>query len=192
MFKNIYPVANYIEGAQFNEEFIKKCLSIQPRYLQVRMKESPADEMIKTVEKVICIRNELKSNTKIIVNDSIKVALTSKADGVHLGQEDDCAEGLKKDMPDFIVGLSTHTLVQIETANRMNIDYIGFGPVFKTGTKKTDNKAVFEIVHSAVDLSIHPIVFIGGINKRNIEYLPVGGKILYAMISGLDELFFED
>jgi thiamine-phosphate pyrophosphorylase len=122
------------------------------------------------------------------VNDSVEAAILSGADGVHLGQSDDVLYGLKRKRDGFTVGYSTHTLSEVVKANDLPVDYIGFGPVFKTGTKIQKYGEVFDIVNEAVKLSNHSVVFIGGINKRNIESLPCGDKIFYAMVSGLDEI----
>jgi thiamine-phosphate diphosphorylase len=73
-----------------------------------------------------------------IVNDRVDLALAADADGAHVGQEDlpaACARLLLG--PKRLLGVSTHDPGQAEAAQRAGADYIGFGPMFATGTKDT-------------------------------------------------------
>ena len=64
-----------------------------------------------------------------IVNDDPHLARELDADGVHVGQEDiPPAEAREILGPDAIVGLSTHSLEQIEAAHEQPVDYISVGP----------------------------------------------------------------
>jgi thiamine-phosphate pyrophosphorylase len=191
MFKKVYPIVNIDNISMFDEKFVEGCLKLSPEYMQIRMKFAPVEEICRVSKKVIWLRNHLNSKTKIIVNDSVEAAILSGADGVHLGQTDDIISGLKNRTERFVVGYSTHTLSEVVKANDLPVDYIGFGPIFKTGTKIQKYGEVFDIADEAVKLSNHSIVFIGGINKRNIESLPCGDKIFYAVVSGLDEILKE-
>ena len=85
------------------------------------------------------------------------------------------------------IGLSTHTLKQVEFANTLNLEYIGFGPVFFTKTKNTGYNAVFEQIKTILKISKHKIVFIGGIKKNNFIKLPLNEKTYFAVISGIKE-----
>jgi thiamine-phosphate pyrophosphorylase len=188
MFRNIYPIVNIQNKQMFNEDFVTRCLKLCPEYLQIRMKDAPVEEICSVSKKTVWLRDRLNSKTKIIVNDSVDAAVFSGADGVHLGQTDDILYGLKHKHDGFTVGYSTHTLAEVVKANDIPVDYIGFGPVFKTATKTQNYTEVFEFVSEVVKMSVHPVVFIGGINKRNIESLPSGDRIFYAMVSALDEV----
>lgn len=185
--KNIYPIINLSIRSDFDKQFLLKCLNLKPEYLQIRMKVSDLMDVVTIAREIVKIRDSLNSATKIIVNDSVEAAILSKADGVHLGQSDGDPSLIKEKHPDLIVGYSTHSIQQIEKANEMKIDYIGFGPVYMTDTKKDHERTVLEFVADAVEHTVHPIVFIGGINKKNIEDLPCGKNVYYALISGLSD-----
>lgn len=183
--KNLYPIINLDSISAFNEKFLIKCFNLNPDYLQIRMKNSTVDDLITVSKNIVSVRDRLDMKTKIIVNDSVEAAVISMADGVHLGQGDDDPSTIKNKVPGLIVGYSTHSIEQIKKANLMDIDYIGFGPVYTTLTKKDHDKLVSGLTEKAVSETRHPIVFIGGINKNNIEFLPSGDKIYYALISGI-------
>ncbi|WP_079505594.1 thiamine phosphate synthase [Mesobacillus jeotgali] len=102
-----------------------------------------------------------------IVNDDIELALELDADGVHIGQEDEDAIQVRKQIGDKILGVSVHSLEEAETAKLAGADYLGIGPIFATATKK-DARAVqgTAILEGIKDLGM-PLVGIGGINADN-------------------------
>src|SRR3970040_2816717 len=74
---------------------------------------------------------------RLIINDRADIALTSDADGVHLGQEDLPLHAARKIMGQKLIGISTHDVNQAVEAERGGANYIGFGPMFGTMTKAT-------------------------------------------------------
>jgi thiamine-phosphate pyrophosphorylase len=186
--RNIYPIINIEPGSDLNEQLFRKCLAVSPKYIQLRMKGASEGMIARTAVEMIRIRDFEGSSSKIIVNDSLEAAVMSGADGVHFGQDDLSPLKARAMHPGLVIGWSTHTIEQVIKANAMDIDYIGFGPVFPTATKKMADAVVTELAERAAELSVHEIVFIGGINRNNIEFLPAGDKIFYALISGLDEM----
>src|SRR2546421_6329980 len=66
-----------------------------------------------------------------IVNDDPSLAISCRADGVHLGQDDiPVAEAREMLGPDRLIGLSTHSREQIDGA--AGADYISVGPIWET------------------------------------------------------------
>lgn len=113
------------------------------------------------------------SNTLFIVNDRPDIAALSDADGVHVGQDDlpPCAArrlvGGRK-----LVGLSTHNLNQIQASAAEPVDYVGFGPLYETGSKAIPDPIVGpERLSQAAGLTGYPIVAIGGMTTMRIRQL---------------------
>jgi thiamine-phosphate pyrophosphorylase len=78
-----------------------------------------------------------------IVNDRCDLALAVDADGVHLGQGDLPLDLARKVMgPDKLIGISTHNLDQVREASTGMPDYLGFGPIFKPGSKQDHDPVV--------------------------------------------------
>src|SRR5574341_1606069 len=122
-----------------------------------------------------------------IVNDRVDLALAAEADGAHVGQEDLPAEAARRLLgPGRILGVSTHDLDQVRAAEMAGADYIGFGPMFPTGTKSTGYEPrgleALREVRSATRL---PILAIGGISLANIEGVIRAGATAPAMISAV-------
>jgi thiamine-phosphate pyrophosphorylase len=114
-----------------------------------------------------------KYNSTFIINDDLELAIACDADGIHIGQDDiEVATVRQQTKKGFIVGLSTHSLAQVEIANREAVDYIGFGPVFTTSTKNNAGDALgVELLQKAVKLATVPVVAIGGIKCSDIPML---------------------
>ena len=78
------------------------------------------------------------------------------------------------------VGVSTHTLEQLAAADRTSADYIAFGPIFPTATKKNPDPVVgTELLRKARQMTKKPLVAIGGITlERAAEVYRAGADSL--------------
>jgi len=122
----------------------------------------------------------------LIINDRVDIVAGIDADGVHVGQDDLPVEVVRRIIGNSkIVGLSTKTLEQVVEANTLPVDYIGFGSVFPTTTKKDATLSGIEMLKEAVKLSIQPVVAIGGINADNIEKVLQTGCKNIAVVSAV-------
>ena len=118
---------------------------------------------------------------RLIVNDRPDVALLAGAGGVHVGQEDlEVADARAVVGPDCWVGVSTHTLEQLAAADRTSADYVAFGPIFQTSTKKNPDPVVgTELLRRARQMTEKPLVAIGGITlDRAAEVYRAGADSL--------------
>ncbi len=163
----------------------KKILAGGCRIIQLRCKNVSSSVFLKTACDISfeCSRY----GALFIVNDRADIALASGAGGLHLGQEDMPLLEARKILGEkMVIGISTHNLEEALLASENGADYIGFGPVFKTGTKKDAQspKGMEALETLKKDVSL-PLVAIGGIMKKNIPHLIDAGADAVAMISGL-------
>jgi thiamine-phosphate pyrophosphorylase len=101
-----------------------------------------------------------------LLNDDPYLARSVDADGVHLGQEDvTVAEAREVLGPDALIGLSTHTPEQIESAE--GVEYISVGPVWETPTKAGRPAVGLGLVRHASEVARTPFFAIGGIDVSN-------------------------
>ena len=71
-----------------------------------------------------------------VLNDYPEMAAEIGADAVHVGQDGGSLADVRKVVGErMIIGRSTHSLEQAMQARQEGADYIGFGPLFPTGTK---------------------------------------------------------
>jgi thiamine-phosphate pyrophosphorylase len=122
-----------------------------------------------------------------IVNDRADIAALSGAFGVHLGQEDLPLAAVRRAFPSLAVGVSTHSLAQVEEALSGGADYLGFGPVFPTTTKERPDPVVgLEALSAAVRRAAQagvPVVAIGGIRRENLHAVRGAGAEVATAIS---------
>jgi thiamine-phosphate pyrophosphorylase len=113
------------------------------------------------------------TGTLFIINDRVDIALISGADGVHLGQDDiPPREARELAGEKMLIGLSTHTLEQVDRARDEPVDYIGFGPVFSPFSKTNPDPVTgVEDLGRAVARSGLPVAAIGGITRERLEDL---------------------
>jgi thiamine-phosphate pyrophosphorylase len=152
--------------------------------IQLRAKNKSIEELVKLAKEL----HELtaKSAAPLIVNDYAEVASSTPVEGVHVGQDDDSMEIVRRRVKrDILVGKSTHSLEQARAAEREGADYIGFGPIFATPTKPDYAPIGLENirrVHAEVNL---PIFCIGGINIDNLQSVIDAGAKRVVMVSAL-------
>jgi thiamine-phosphate pyrophosphorylase len=130
------------------------------------------------------------AGARVVVNDRADVARLAGAAGVHVGQDDLAPEAVRRIVgPDRIIGLSTHTIAQLDAAVREPVDYLAIGPVFGTASKATGYDAVgLEMVTRAAERAHArglPLVAIGGITSDNAADVIRAGADSVAVISDL-------
>jgi len=123
--------------------------------------------------------------TCFIINDHPGIARAVCADGVHLGEEDgSIAQARALLGPKMIIGWSTHDLQAVSAA--AEADYIGFGPIFKTGSKASAlPPRGLGMLREAAAMAPCPVVAIGGISTQNIALVQATGVHGWACISAL-------
>ncbi|GLF86753.1 MULTISPECIES: thiamine phosphate synthase [Bacillus] len=130
-----------------------------------------------------------EANVPFIVNDDVQLAIDLDADGVHVGQEDTNAKGVRERIGNKILGVSTHNLDEVKQAMKDGADYVGMGPVYPTETKK-DTRSV-QGVSLITEVRRHglqiPIVGIGGITYDNAAPVIQAGADGISIISAISQ-----
>ena len=182
----IYPITDrYISGLSHAEQ-VKRLIGGGAKMIQLREKRlSPKQFYREAVEAIEIARI---AGAKIIINDRVDIALVTKADGVHLGQDDLPPEQARNVLgPEAIIGFSTHNVGQAVQAANKPVDYIAAGPVFATLTKDkpdpTIGLAELRVISEAFrDI---PLVAIGGITAENAQSALDAGADSVAVVSYL-------
>jgi thiamine-phosphate pyrophosphorylase len=156
------------------------------RMLQIRAKDAAARDVLAWTDAIA----RLAGDAWVIVNDRVDVAMVAGTRHVHLGQDDlpiPAARALLG--PDAVIGLSTHTPVQIDAGCTESIDYLAVGPVFGTQTKVTGYDAVglagVRRAHEAAQAVGVPVVAIGGITIDTAPEVIAAGASSVAVITDL-------
>jgi thiamine-phosphate pyrophosphorylase len=119
-----------------------------------------------------------KGATRILVNDRLDVALAEQAGGVHLGENSlpvqearrllKASPAAKSLPPDFLAGVSCHSLEAAQSAATAGADYVFFGPVFATPSKAAYGapQGLDRLAELCSSVTI-PVLAIGGITPEN-------------------------
>ena len=182
----IYPITDRQLSGLSHGEQVRRLVNGGATFIQLREKHLPPIDFLREAEAAAKVAHD--NGINLIINDRVDIAMAIGAGGVHLGQDDmlvEAARRLVKD--DVLIGLSTHTRQQMETAVRLPIDYLAFGPVFTTRTKPDHDPTVGldqlrEVKKIAADL---PLVAIGGITAANLQAVLETGADSVAVISSL-------
>ena len=125
-------------------------------------------------------------NALLVINDRPDITRLSEADGVHLGQTDFTVSDARQIVgTQILVGKSTHSVAEAESALMEGADYIGVGPMFASDTKpelaEKGLGLLCSITAKAQPQEMIPIVAIGGITAENISAVMQAGNRMFAL-----------
>lgn len=126
-------------------------------------------------------------NALLIINDDVELAATCRADGVHLGKDDDdLALARERLGAQAIIGVSCYNdLDRAHSAAQAGADYVAFGRFFPSQTKPDASAASPETLSNARRELDLPLVAIGGITPDNGALLIEAGADMLAVIHGV-------
>lgn len=122
-----------------------------------------------------------------VLNDYPEMAAEIGADAVHVGQDGGPLAEVRRIVgPGVIVGRSTHSPEQAIEALREGADYIGFGPLFPTGTKPgRASIGLQDIATVQQAVGSMPMFCIGGINGSTLPQVLSAGAQRVVIVSWL-------
>ena len=157
------------------------------KVLQLRLKTLSDRRALALCCSVVAIARELGG--RVIINDRVDLALLSKADGVHLG-DDDLPLGQARALlgTRALIGATTRTLAQIQQAAAEGADHVGLGPIFDTSTKRVPHTPLgIAGLAQIARVSPLPIVAIAGLRLENLSEVARAGAHCAAVARGLLE-----
>ena len=182
----IYPITDTIVSGLSHTEQVKLLIDGGATFIQLRDKHGAPKDFLRDAEAAIIVARQ--NNVRIVINDRVDMAMALSADGVHLGQSDMPVDAARRLLgPEAIIGFSTHTVTQVEIARALPVDYVAFGPIFNTRTKRDHEPIVGldrlrEVKHLLGETSL---VAIGGITAENFSTTLAAGADSVAVISEL-------
>ena len=157
---------------------VQAALAAGVDWVQLREKHLEGGQLLEFARRIVDLAAESAAETnrpaRIIINDRLDVALAAAADGVHLGRESAPAREIVRwcragNAPDgFVVGVSCHSVEDAREAENAKADYIFFGPVFETPSKRAFGtpQGLEKLAEVCRAVSM-PVVAIGGVKQEN-------------------------
>lgn len=124
---------------------------------------------------------------RLLVNDSVPLALAIGADGVHLGRDDGALRAARQTLPPgSLLGASCYNEIErARAALNAGADYVSFGRLFASQTKPQARPASLDLLRQASRQLDAPICAIGGITDTNAERVSAAGAQLLCVGGGI-------
>jgi thiamine-phosphate pyrophosphorylase len=176
-----------------DDEFIRllhlaeAAVAAQISLFQIREKMLSARVLFELVTRAVKITRG--SSTRLLVNDRFDIALAAGADGVHLTSTSLPVQVVRAVCgPEFLIGASTHSLETARDARDSGADFVVFGPLFETASKRSFGppQGLDKLQQVASELQGFPVLAIGGITLDNAESCFAAGASGIAGISLFD------
>jgi len=166
--------------------FVNSAIRAGVDMVQIRERDLSTRELYYLAEAVI---SEARArNVRVLVNDRADVAACAAA-GVHLTARSLPARIVRKAFgPEMNIGVSTHNIEEAVAAEQGGADFIVFGPVFETESKRPFGPPVGlgALREAAARLKI-PVLALGGIKIDNFHKALGAGAAGIAAISMFTE-----
>ena len=128
-----------------------------------------------STSELLLLAQEIRSITApravpLLINDRIDLMLALNLDGVHLRANSLPIAAVRRLVgPDRLIGISTHSLAEVHAANRDGADYVVFGPIFDTPSKREFGSPVgLEQLAEVCRRSAVPVFAIGGGTRASV------------------------
>jgi thiamine-phosphate pyrophosphorylase len=160
----------------------RRCLVEQARYaisagvtyLQVRERDLETADLAAIVEDLVALARG--SQTRVLVNDRLDIALACGAAGVHLRSDSASPAAVRKVVgPGFVIGASVHTLDEAVAAAD-SVDYLTVGTIWPSASKEfaTAPLGTAGLAQIAKAVGV-PVLAIGGVTRDRLAEVAAAG-----------------
>jgi thiamine-phosphate pyrophosphorylase len=166
----VYPITSGKTTPDHILRLVRAAVDAEVPLFQIREKLLP----VRVIFELVVRAAELTrgTRTRLLVNDRSDIARAAGADGVHLTTHSLPVEVVRKIYgAEFLIGVSTHSLDEARAASAAGADFVVFGPVFETESKRVYGppQGLDKLSEVTRELGEFPVVAIGGITVENFE-----------------------
>ncbi len=166
-------------------EVLSQALGAGVRAIQLREKDLDTVDVFRLGERLLPMTR--RAGASLIINDRADVAMALGADGVHL---------TRKSLPPkdaralvgagMCVGISCHTIADVQEAVDGGVDFVTLGPIFATPSKAAYGPPIgLGVLEQARTICPLPIFAIGGISAGRVRDVLKAGADGVAAISAV-------
>ena len=170
-------------GAKFLDA-VEAALMGGVKTIQLREKDLSDYELVELGKKLRLLTSNY--GARLFINSRADIAEQIGANGVHLTETSVHANEVKRNFPDLIVGVSTHSQEGAHLAETQGADYITFSPIYETPSKASygppQGLDSLRQVTQAVRL---PVLALGGITLHRVPECLEQGAFGVALISDI-------
>lgn len=155
--------------------------------VQLREKDLSGDALLKLAARLRKLTR--RYGARLLVNDRIDIALAVDADGIHLPVDSFAPADARRMLgAGALIGASTHSVEQARAAAAGGADFVAFGPVFDTPSKRSFGTPVgLDALAQATQAVTVPVLAIGGVTAERVRSLRECGAHGIAVIAAILE-----
>jgi thiamine-phosphate pyrophosphorylase len=147
--------------------------------IQIRAKEIPARALVRLAREAVANARQ----SMILVNTRTDVALACGAHGVHLPARSMSPDIIRRiTSQGFLIGVSCHTIEELQAAEGEGADFAVYGPVFPSVTKPAAPIGIESFRQAAGSVRL-PVYALGGVTAKNARQCIEAGAAGVAGIS---------
>ena len=154
--------------------------------VQLREKRLSAKHLFELALELAAITQQ--TETRLLINDRADIASVSGSAGVHLTTRSLAAAVVRKHFSNnLLIGVSTHTIAEVRTAQKGGADFAVFSPIFETpGKVSPTGTNSLRLICEQVET--FPVIALGGINETNFQSVLDVGAAGFAAVRFLNDL----
>lgn len=149
-------------------KLIEAAVAARISLIQIREKQLTARVLYELALSAAAIT--LASETLLLINDRVDIAAAAGADGVHLTTRSLAAAAIRSAFgASVLLGVSTHSIAEGQRARDQGADFVVFGPVFETASKRTYGPplGLETLAKITSELAPFPVLALGGVTADN-------------------------
>jgi thiamine-phosphate pyrophosphorylase len=177
--EKFYPIVD--SGA-----WVGRLVGVGAKFIQLRIKDATEDRLRLEMHHAVTICR--RSGAELVVNDHWEFAIDAGADWIHLGQGDlDEADVDAIRANSIRLGVSTHSLEELDRALAFDPDYVALGSIFPTILKAMpfEPQGLERIGEWKKLIGDRPLVAIGGLNIERAEQCLAHGADSVAVVTDI-------
>jgi len=166
-------------------EVVEECLGAGLRAVQLREKDLEVRALL-ALAAPLCEATR-HHGARLLINDRADVALAVGADGVqrtHASLPVAALRGITP--PGFLIGASVHSTAEAREAAAQGADFVVFGPVYDTPSKRRyGSPQGLAALEAAATASTRPVLAVGGITPERVPEVRAAGAAGVAVIGAI-------
>ena len=153
--------------------------------VQLRERDLPTRDLLQLAGEIHAITKPC--GVPLIINDRVDLMFALDLPGVHLRSDSLPVSAVRRMIGrDRLIGVSTHSLAEVRDAGREGADYVVFGPVFDTPSKRPFGSPFgLETLAEVCRASAVPVFAIGGITAQSVTDVRRAGAHGVAVIGAI-------
>jgi thiamine-phosphate pyrophosphorylase len=166
------------------EEIVRQALAAGIKAVQLREKDLNTRELFETGKNLKNLTDEYQS--KLFINDRLDLLLSLDAAGIQIPEDGIPISQIKSHAAGKQIGASVHSIDKALAKEQEGADFLLFGPVFETESKKgiLEPQGLSNLSEVAASVKV-PVLAVGGITPERAEKCLQHGAAGAAVISAI-------